>query len=68
MAITTFITDNKGKRISAVVPIKKYQQLLEEAEELEDIRAFDKAMRQKHEFIPLEQALKNLEKTRKKKG
>jgi hypothetical protein len=66
MPVTTFITDSNGKRISAIVPIKKYQQLLEEAEDLADIKAYDKAMRRKHEFIPLEQALKELESTRKK--
>ena len=58
MNATTFITDDKGKRISAVVPIKKYEQLLLEAEELDDIKAYDKAMRRKQEFIPLEDALK----------
>jgi hypothetical protein len=67
MSVTTFITDEKGKRLSAVVPIKKYEQLLEESEELEDIRAYDKAMRRKQEFIPLEDALKEIDKTRKKK-
>ena len=67
MAATTFITDDKGKRISAIVPIKKYEELLNEAEELEDIRAYDKAMRRKQEFIPLEEALKEIESNRKKK-
>lgn len=67
MATTTYITNDKGKRISAIVPIKKYEQLLNEAEELDDIRAYDKAMRRKHDFIPLEEALKEIETTRKKK-
>ena len=67
MSGTTFIIDEKGKRLSAIVPIKKYEQLLEESEELDDIRAYDKAMRRKQEFIPLEEALKELENNRKKK-
>jgi len=67
MIVTTFVTNNKGKRISAIVPIKKYEQLLLEAEELEDIRAYDKAMRRKQEFVPLEDALKEIETTSKKK-
>ena len=67
MAITTFIINEKGKRISAVVPIKKYEQLLQEAEELEDITAYDRALSRKMEFIPLEQALKEIEANRKKK-
>ena len=60
-------TNDKGKRISAIVPIKKYEALLNEAEELEDIRAYDKAMRRKQEFIPLEEALKEIETSWKKK-
>ncbi len=67
MIATTFITNDKGKRISAIVPIKKYEHLLSDAEELEDIRAYDKAMRRKQEFIPLEEALKEIETNRKKK-
>lgn len=67
MPATTFITDDKGKRISAVVPIKKYQELLDKAEDKDDIRAFDKAMRRKQVFIPFEQALKELEASRKSK-
>ncbi len=64
---TTYITNDKGKRISAIVPIKKYEQLLSESEELEDVRAYDKAMNRKHDFLPLEDALKEIETTRKKK-
>ena len=67
MPATTFITDDKGKRISAIVPIKKYEQLLRDADDADDIKAFDRAMRKKQEFIPLEQALKELESSRKKK-
>lgn len=67
MQNTTYITNENGKRISAVIPIKKYKHLLEESSELEDIKAFDKAMNRKQELIPLEQALKEIELLRKSK-
>jgi hypothetical protein len=67
MLSTTFITDGNGKKISAVLPIKQYQLLLEELEELDDIKAYDKAVSRKQEFIPLDQALKQIETSRKKK-
>ncbi len=67
MVATTFIVNNKGERISAIVPMKKYEELLQESEELEDIRAYDKVMRSKKEFVPLEEALKEIETIRKKK-
>ena len=52
MSNTTFITDQQGKKISAVLPIKKYNMILEELEELEDIRAYDKAKAKKEKPIP----------------
>jgi hypothetical protein len=53
MTATTFITDEKGRKISAVLSMKQYQQLLEELEELEDMRAYDKAKAKKETPIPL---------------
>jgi hypothetical protein len=38
-----FITDKKGKKISAVIPIKTFEALLEELEDLEDQRLYDEA-------------------------
>ncbi len=62
-----FVVDAKGKKVSVLLPIKDYQKLLEELEELEDIKAYDNATNRKQEFIPLDQALKEIEATRKKK-
>ncbi len=67
MSAETYITDDKGRKISVILPMRKYKQLLSDAEDLGDIRAFDKAMRRKHEFVPLEKALKEIESSRKKK-
>jgi len=63
----SFVVDAKGKKVSVLLPIKDYQKLLEELEELEDIKAYDKATNRKQEFIPLDKALKQIEATRKKK-
>ena len=38
-----YITDKEGNKISVVLPIKEFQLLLEELEELEDIELYDKA-------------------------
>ena len=63
---TSFITDENGERVSAVLPIKHYEQLVNDAEELADIEAFDKASLRKHDFIPLEDGLKQIEALRDK--
>ena len=58
MFTTTFIINEKGKKISAVMPIKQYEQMLENLEELEDIKAYDKASARKQEFVPFDMALR----------
>ena len=65
MLSATFITDSNGKKISAVLPIKQYQHLLEELEELDDIRAYDKAKARKEKPIPLHDAIQQRRKRQK---
>jgi hypothetical protein len=40
-----YIVNLQGQKTEAVLPISIYRRLLEQAEELEDIRHFDKAMK-----------------------
>ncbi len=67
MPTPQFITGNAEKKLAVVLPIKEYNKLIEELEDLEDVREFDKAMSKKQEFIPLEQVIEEIEKSRKKK-
>ncbi|MBO9684115.1 MAG: hypothetical protein J7502_15860 [Flavisolibacter sp.] len=62
-----YITDNKGKKLSVVLPIKDYRKIMEELEELEDIRLYDEAMASKERSMPIEKAFKLIEAKRKKK-
>jgi hypothetical protein len=62
-----FVTDAKGNKIAVLLPIKNYNKILEELEELEDIKAYDKAMSRKQTFAPLNQAIKEIEALHKKK-
>lgn len=62
-----FVTDAKGNKVAVLLPIKAYQKILEELEELDDVKAFDKAISRKQIFVPLQQALKEIEVARKKK-
>jgi hypothetical protein len=59
-----FIVDEKGNRTAVILDIQSYEQLLEAAEELEDMRAFDEAEAEGGEYIPLEQAIKEIEDAR----
>jgi DNA-binding XRE family transcriptional regulator len=51
----TQIIERKGKRF-AVVPLKEFEQLVHDAEMLDDIRAFDSAKRRQEESFPSEVA------------
>ncbi|MEI6184227.1 MAG: hypothetical protein WCP65_01775 [Bacteroidota bacterium] len=67
MATPQYITDNTGKKLAVVLPMKDYTKMLEQLEDIEDVKTYDKAMSEKQEFIPLEQAIKEIEHSRKRK-
>jgi PHD/YefM family antitoxin component YafN of YafNO toxin-antitoxin module len=53
-----------GKRTAVLLDIEQYNNLMEELEELESIRAYDAAKSSGEEAIPFEQAIKEIEKQR----
>lgn len=56
-----YITDTKGRKVSVILPIRDYREMLEKLEELEDIRAYDEAVSGNEESIPAEQAFAEIE-------
>lgn len=60
-----FVINKKGKRVSVILDMDDYQKLLDEHEELESIRAYDKAKASGDEIIPFKQAVTEIELTRK---
>jgi hypothetical protein len=62
-----YITNSAGKKISVVLPMKDFKAILEELEELEDIKLYDKAKKRKQEFIDAHDAFKEIEKKREQK-
>jgi PHD/YefM family antitoxin component YafN of YafNO toxin-antitoxin module len=44
-----YITDEHGKKVSVILPLSEYEQLLEELEELEDIRLYDESKKNDQE-------------------
>jgi flagellar capping protein FliD len=40
---TQFLTDDKGNRTAVLLPIKKYNKLIEKLEDLEDVKLYDEA-------------------------
>jgi hypothetical protein len=62
-----FITDNSGKKISVVLPMKDFQAIIEELEELEDIKLYDDAKNSNEPSLPIDEAFKKIEAKRKVK-
>ena len=56
-----FVIDKKGRKIAVQVSIRKYEKLLADSEELEDIKEYRKAKTHKSNPIPFEQAFKEIE-------
>ncbi len=41
-----YITDNTGKKISVILPMTEFDSIMEELEELEDVRLYDEAKKE----------------------
>lgn len=59
----SYITDKKGRKIGVQVPIKTYEKLVADSEELEEIKEYHKAKARKSNAIPFEQAFDEIEET-----
>jgi hypothetical protein len=62
-----YITDTAGKKISVILPMKDFKAIMEELEELEDIKLYDKAKQSNEPSIPIDDAFKKIEAKRKAK-
>jgi hypothetical protein len=58
-----FVVDKNGRKIAVQVPIKVYEKLVANSEELDEIKEYRKAKAHKSDPIPFEQAFKEIEDT-----
>jgi len=63
MTHENFVIDKKGHKIAVQVPIKIYEKLLSDSEELDEIKEYRKAKAYKGDAIPFEQAFREIEQT-----
>jgi hypothetical protein len=55
-----YIVDEQQHKMSVVLPYKEWEKILEEIEELEDIRAYDAEKSKGDDVIPFDQAVKEI--------
>lgn len=60
------VTNEKGKQVGVLVPLKDYEKMMRALEDAADERAYNRAMRRKEETIPAREAFKLIEEKRKK--
>ncbi len=63
-----YITDKKGKKISAVLSMKEFKTIIEGLEELEDIKLYDESKNDNEPAITKSKAMAMIEAERKKLG
>jgi hypothetical protein len=56
-----YITDNMGKKISVILPLNDFRAIMDELEELEDVRLYDKAKKSNEPSIPIDMAFEMIE-------
>lgn len=59
-----FVVDDSGKKTAIILDIEEYNKLIDAAEELEAIRAYDAAKAAGDEAVPFEQAVAEIERGR----
>ncbi len=53
-----YVTDENDRRTAVLLPAAEWEKVLEELEELDDIRQYDKAKSGPQDSVPFEQAVK----------
>lgn len=59
---TQFIIDDHGNKLAVILPLKDYQKMLDDLEELEDIKLYDEVKSRKEETVPFNDYIKNRKK------
>ena len=64
-----FINDSNGKKAMVILPVKEFETIMEELEDIEDVRLFDEAKKNDTgERIPMEEAFRMIEAKRNSKS
>lgn len=62
------VTNEKGKKVGVLVPLKDYEKMMRDLEDAADERAYNKAIRRKEDTIPLREAIKLRKEKRNQKN
>jgi PHD/YefM family antitoxin component YafN of YafNO toxin-antitoxin module len=60
-----FVVNERGEKVAVMISIEEYEKILEELEDLEDLRACDERKASGEIPVPLEEALADIRRNRK---
>jgi hypothetical protein len=60
-----YITDEAGNKLSVVLAINDFKAIMEELEEIEDVKLYDEAKNSNEPSVPIDEAFKMIEAKRK---
>ena len=60
-----FVTDEQGKKVAVILPMKAYEKILDELDELECIKIYKEAKTRKPEFVKAEDMFNAVEQKRR---
>ena len=60
-----YITDHTGKKVSAIISMEEFKIIMEELDDLEDLRLYDAAKMSNEPSIPIDEAFKIMDEKRK---
>lgn len=55
-----YVIDENGNKTEVILSIETYKKLLEELEELEELKLYDEAKSSENEILPFDEAMKEL--------
>jgi len=56
-----YLVDEKQQRKAVVLSVREWERIVEELEELDDIRAYDQAKEGSQETLPFEEAVREIQ-------
>ncbi len=56
-----YVVDENQERKAVLLPVAEWEQIVEDLEELDDLRAYDEAKAGSQEAVPFEQAVREIE-------
>jgi hypothetical protein len=62
-----FVTDDNGKKLAIILPMSAYNKMIEELEDIEDVKRYDAVKARNEKSIPMDEAFKMIDELRKVK-